>query len=186
MRILAVTNIYPTVSHPASGTFVEQQVMSLRTLGVDVRVLFVDLLKQGMTAYLRVPALMKSTLAEFDADVVHAMYGGVLADVVTRVVKDRPTIVTFHGSDLHGEQLAGNVRKWFAAYGVLSSKRAARRARGIVVVARGLQAMLPFGIRAQVQVIPCGIDLDRFKPLDQSACRRKVNWSDGQFHVLFN
>ena len=85
MRILAVTNIYPTVSHPASGTFVEQQVTSLRHLDVDVRVLFVDRLKQGMSAYLRVPALIKSSLSEFDADLVHVMYGGVLADVVTRI-----------------------------------------------------------------------------------------------------
>jgi glycosyltransferase involved in cell wall biosynthesis len=36
-----------------------------------------------------------------------------------------------------------------------------------------------------VSIIPCGIDLDRFKPLDQKTCRAQLGWDDKIFHVLF-
>ena len=38
MRVLAVTNMFPNAESPAGGTFVEQQVKSLRTAGLDVDV----------------------------------------------------------------------------------------------------------------------------------------------------
>jgi glycosyltransferase involved in cell wall biosynthesis len=187
MRILAVTNIYPTPSHPAFGTFVEQQVQGLRDIGLDVEVLFVDRRHQGPGVYLGLPARLRSQLGHFDADVVHVMYGGVMANMTTRTVRDRPTVVTFHGSDLLGERLAGPVRRVLAGYGVRSSWTAARRATGVVVVAKALQDQLPNSVeRAKVRVIPCGIDLTRFQPLEQSACRQQVHWREDVFQVLFN
>ena len=187
MRILAVTNIYPTASNPALGTFVEQQVKGLRGADIDVEVLFVDRRKYGPGAYLSVPSRIHSALRRFDASLVHVMYGGVMADVVTRTVRDRPTVVTFHGSDLLGEQLSGRARRLIARYGVLASWKTACRATGIVVVAKLLQEALPSNIdRSKVRIIPCGIDMTRFSPLERSSCRQQLNWDGERFHVLFN
>jgi glycosyltransferase involved in cell wall biosynthesis len=187
MRVLAVTNIYPTESYPESGTFVEQQVRGLRHAGVDVSVLFVDRRTRGVLAYAAVPWLVASALAGFDADIVHVMYGGVLADLVTRRVNDRPTVVTFHGSDLLGGRSFKWIKRWMAAYGVVSSRRAATRAKGIVVVAPALEKTLPEHVdRRNVRIIPCGIDLSRFRPLNQAECRAALNWRPDRFHVLFN
>jgi hypothetical protein len=36
MRVLAVTNVYPTADLPACGTYVEQQIKGLRQVGVNV------------------------------------------------------------------------------------------------------------------------------------------------------
>jgi glycosyltransferase involved in cell wall biosynthesis len=187
MKVLAVTNIYPTESYPESGTFVEQQVRGLRQIGVDVHVLFFDRRLRGALAYASVPSLVSAALAGFDADLVHVMYGGVLADLVTSHVHDRPTVVTFHGSDLLGGRSFGWLKRWMASYGVVSSRRAARRTRGIVVVAPALERVLPPDVnRENVRIIPCGIDLDRFKPMDQLRCRAELNWGADRFHALFN
>lgn len=187
MKVLAVTNIYPNESHPAQGTFIEQQVVSLRRIGVDVSVLFVNRRIQGAAAYRSLPRLLRSRLADFDADLVHVMYGGVMADLVTRVVQDRPTVVTFHGSDLLGENLSGIRRKVISKYGVIASRRAAKRAAGVIVVAKALRDRLPASVdRARVRIIPCGIDLARFKRLDESICRQALEWRRDRFHVLFN
>jgi glycosyltransferase involved in cell wall biosynthesis len=40
-------------------------------------------------------------------------------------------------------------------------------------------------VATKVQVIPCGIDLERFKPLDQRQCRERLGWQPDNFHVLF-
>ena len=52
MRILAVTNMYPTPRHPALGIYVEEQIKSLRQIGLEVEVLFVNRFEEGMRVYL--------------------------------------------------------------------------------------------------------------------------------------
>ena len=42
MRVLAVTNLYPTPKNPVVGTFIEQRVVGLRRIGVDVEVMHVE------------------------------------------------------------------------------------------------------------------------------------------------
>jgi len=97
-----------------------------------------------------------------------------------------PTVVTFHGSDLLGENLSGWKRKLISHYGVLCSRVAARRAQGLIIVARHLLRALGGTVeRQKVRVIPCGIDLERFKPMDQGECQVRMGWQDDHYHVLF-
>lgn len=52
LRVLAVTNLFPSQKFPASGTFVEQQVKGLRQVGINVEVLFVNRAEGGMKEYI--------------------------------------------------------------------------------------------------------------------------------------
>lgn len=186
MRVLAVTNLYPTPKNPGVGTFIEQQVVGLRRIGVDVEVMHVDRCERGMRSYFTMGAELRSRIGQFHPDVVHAMYGGVLAERVTRIVEDSPTVVSFCGSDLLGEYLSGSLRRISSEYGILASHIAARRAIGIVVKSRNLQEALPDSVsRSKVWIIPNGINLERFRPLNQVNCRKKLGWDANKFHVLF-
>jgi teichuronic acid biosynthesis glycosyltransferase TuaC len=187
MRILAVTNMYPTSQNPTLGIFVEQQIKGLRQIGLDVDVFVVDRASKGMGAYWGLKRQNRARVASFQPDIVHVMYGGVMADQVTSIVDHRPIVVTFHGSDLLGEHLSGFLRKSIASFGVWASVRAARRASGIVVVSKGLRDVLPEDVdRSKVRIIPCGIDLKQFKPLDQYTCREQLGWDNNHHHVLFS
>jgi hypothetical protein len=185
MRVLVVTNIYPTDAHPASGTFVAAQVESLRDLGVDIEVLFVDRLESGRAVYRN---LAETVRASFDAvrpDLVHVMYGGVMSDTVTKTVRDRPVLVSFCGSDLLGSR-GGPLEKLSGRYGVIASKRAAGRASGIVVKSENLMRALPKGLdRSRVWLLPSGVDLRRFEPMARSECQRRLGWDPARKHVLF-
>jgi glycosyltransferase involved in cell wall biosynthesis len=186
MRLLAVTNMYPSSAHPAQGVFVAEQVKGLRAIGLQVRVLFIDRLAEGPWAYYRIGARIHEAVAEFHPDVIHCMYGGVMADQIVRRHRLRPVVVTFHGSDLLGERLARLPRRVIAAYGVYCSRRAARRADRVVLVARHLlNALRGACPPSKVRIIPCGIDLERFKPMEPDACRRQLGWDPQMFHVLF-
>ena len=186
MRVLAVTNMYPTRSTPTRGTFVEQQVKSLKEIGIEVEIMLIDRIHGGMREYRKLPARLRTTIEMFKPDVVHAMYGGVMAAQVTQTVKDRPTLVTFHGSDLLGEHLSGLKRQLFASFGVWASCRAARKASGVIVVSKNLRDALPKTIPPnRVNIIPCGIDLGRFKPMDSVICRAQLGWDPSAFHILF-
>ncbi len=186
MQILAVTNMYPSDEFPGSGVFVHEQIRSLAAVGLRVRVEFIDRRRNGPSAYYQMGARLAKAIAEFDPDLIHVMYGGVMAQRIMRQFHARPILVTFHGSDLLGENLSGWGRKLISRYGVWCSKRAAKGADGIIVVAKRLLRALPRAVlAAKVRVLPCGIDLERFKPMDPLACRRQLQWNADSFHVLF-
>ena len=186
LRILAVTNMYPIPEDPASGVFIEQQIKGLRQAGLEVDIQLVDRDHKGMQAYFYMGGQIQEQLARSRPDVVHIMYGGVMADIVTCLIRDTPTVVTFHGSDLLGDHSSGVLKRIAASYGVRASHRAARRASGIVVVSKQLQNQLSNDIaQDKIRVIPCGIDTERFKPLDRDACRQQIGWAKDRFHVLF-
>ena len=186
MRILAVTNMYPIPTRLSFGTFVEQQVKGLREIGLEVDVMFLDRLEKGRGVYLGLGRKIDAQIKRLQPDIVHVMYGGVMADLVTKRVRHRPKVVTFHGSDLLGHPYLGSIKKMIASYGVWASWRAARRTDGIVVVSKLLQGALPTNIDAsKVRMIPCGIDLERFQPLDRDTCRYELGWRHDRFHVLF-
>jgi teichuronic acid biosynthesis glycosyltransferase TuaC len=186
LSILAVTNMYPTTTHPTLGVFVEQQVKGLRQIGLKVEVFYVDRAAQGMGAYFRMLKPLNDAMQETQPALLHVMYGGVMADRVTRWNTQCPTIVTFHGSDLLGENFSGRWRRWISRYGVCCSRRAALKAQGVVVVSQRLKQALPAGVdESKVRVIPCGIDLERFQPMDKLACQRQLGWHERSFHVLF-
>lgn len=187
MRILAVTNMYPKPQAPGLGIFVEQQIKGLRGLGVEVDLVFLDRFHDGMRVYKGVGSKIRSKTEEFKPDLIHIMYGGVMADLVTKSVDSFPTVVTFHGSDLLGENLSGFWRTIISRLGMYASWRAARRANGIIVVSKILQEALPkFIPKSKVSIIPCGIDLERFQVLDRELCCRRLDWDPNCFNILFN
>ena len=186
MRILAVTNMYPTDAAPWAGTFVEQQIASLRRSGVTVDLLFVDRLGRGLRAYWGLAAEVRRRVRKIRPDLVHVMYGGWMSDVVTRALRDVPVVVSFCGSDLLGQREGGWIRRVAARYGVLASGWAALRAVAVIVKSESLRRALPSGLDpARVWLIPNGIDLDRFRPLDPARCREKLGWDPRMRHVLF-
>lgn len=185
MRVLAITNIYPAPDRPYLGIFVQEQVNGLRAAGADVDVLFVDRQTEGMKTYFRLHHPVRERVERFRPDVIHVMYGGVMAERVVARAWGRPVVVTFQGSDLLGENLSGLARKLISRVGIGFSLRAAGRADGVVIVARSLEERLPRSVdRGKIRVIPCGIDLDRFVPLEGRACRRELGWTEDTFHIL--
>jgi teichuronic acid biosynthesis glycosyltransferase TuaC len=186
MRVLAVTNLYPTPQHPTMGTFVEQQIVGLKRMGLEVDLMVVNRAEKGMGSYFTMGTALRQCIGQFQPDVVHVMYGGVMAERVTSIVTEIPVVVSFCGSDLLGERLSGVLRRVVSECGVLASHIAAKRAVGIIVKSRNLEQALPASVdRSKVRIIPNGINLERFNPLDQVDCLKKLGWSLNKFHVLF-
>src|SRR5207244_1367377 len=124
-------NMYPTEGNPTLGTFVAAQVESLRNAGVEIELLFIDRPLGGRQVY---RDLAETARVRFDAtqpDLVHVMYGGVMAATVTRTIRERPVLVSFCGDDLLGSR-GGIVDAFSGRYSVVASRLAAGRAAGIV------------------------------------------------------
>jgi glycosyltransferase involved in cell wall biosynthesis len=153
---------------------------------VDVDLVHLKRLHGGRRVYRDLGKRLINEVRATQPDVVHVMYGGVMADVTTRAIRDRPVVVSFCGTDLLGGRTGGAVSQLALRYGVLASRRAARRAAGIVVKSPNLFDALPTSVdRTRVWIIPNGVDFSRFRPRDRSECRLELGWEQSRKHVLF-
>jgi teichuronic acid biosynthesis glycosyltransferase TuaC len=186
VRTLVVTNIYPSSATPALGTFVADQVRRLRESGVEIDLIYVNRPGRGRREYRHLGARVRRAIDDTEPDLVHVMYGGVMADVVTGTVRNRPVLVSFCGTDLLGGRASSGLERLSEHYGVLASTRAARRATGVVVKSRNLFDALPSGVdEHRTWILPDGVDLGRFRPLDRRDCRMALGLAADGSHVLF-
>ena len=186
MRALIVTNMYPTADRPHDGAFVAGQVESLREIGVEIEVCHLDRQAEGRAVYRGLSDRVGRLVVTSEPDLVHVQYGGVLASRITRTIRDRPVLVSFCGDDLLGGAGGGLLDRAARGYNVFASRRAAARAAGIVVKSRNLYDALPRGVdKARVWILPNGVDLSRFRPLDKLECQTRLGWDPARSHVLF-
>jgi glycosyltransferase involved in cell wall biosynthesis len=186
MKVLVVTNMYPTGKSPAQGTFVASQVDSLRPL-VDVKVVHIDRVETGSGVYFGVPVRVRRVTSEWRPDVIHVMNGGALALITIASVGSLPVVISFCGSDLLGDPQRGWKRRAVGQATVWASRAAALRAAAIIAKSRQLASRVPTGVRpCKIHVIPNGVDLNRFRPMNGPECRSSLGWSKDEFHILFS
>lgn len=167
MRVLVVTNMYPTPSEPWFGCFVRDQVEDVAARGVDVRVLQFDG-RRDRRAYLRAAAEVRREVARERPDLVHAHYG--LTGAVALAQRRSPVVTTFHGSE------TGYVR-WQAYV----SWVVARASYPVFVSEEGARLLG----RSGATVIPAPVDMELFGPRERAAARRELGWTAEGPYVLF-
>lgn len=150
--------------------FVTEQMEAIRKAGCQVDSF--GIVGHGAFGYLRNLPALKRKIKEFKPDIVHAHYGlsGLLAVLQRKV----PTVVTLHGSDMH----------WQGKIVRALSRIAIKRAAHSIFVSEQLYQLS--GYRGKnISVIPCGIDMDFFVPLDKLQCRKELGWDETGKYVIF-
>jgi glycosyltransferase involved in cell wall biosynthesis len=169
MRILTLTNMYPTARAPVYGSFVAEQVEALRRHR-DVEVCDVHFVdgREHRLNYARAPFQLRTRLSSAGYDVIHAHYGlsGAIAVTQRRV----PVVVTFHSGDLE-------LARWQRAV----SRMTARLAQESICVSRSSAERLAL----PSTYATCGIDLDAFRPRDRRQAKRELGVSDDKLTLLF-
>jgi len=185
VRVLAVTNMLPTETNVRAGTFVKQQISSLQGQGVEVQTLHLDRPGKGMSVYRHTALRLQRAIGCWHPEVIHTMYGGLMGWIVSRTVTDEALVQSFCGTDLQGAKAGSILLRVRAGIGVVLSRRTVRRVDHVIVKSKRLQARLPRWFPSdRVSLVPNGVDLDRFKPMDRAACRLSLGWREGVFHVL--
>ena len=144
----------------------QEQVDDLQRAGLEIDVLYIRG-TESRANYARAAVHLRRRLVSRPYDLVHAHYG--LTGAVALTQRKVPVVTTFHGSETGYVPWQTRV-SWFVA----------RMSEPIFVSSDARVRMkLP-----RAHVIPVGVDVDLFRPLDRPAVRRELGWQPDARHVL--
>jgi glycosyltransferase involved in cell wall biosynthesis len=168
VRALIVTNMYPSPTRPALGSFVADQVAALRRTGdADVEVFAF-----APGAYAAGARALWARHRADRFDIVHSHFG--LTQWPALTVRARARVVTLHGTDLAHPRsrpvtLAG-----------------LRLCDLVAVVSEALVEALPhWATRRAPAVLPTGVDVRRLYPIDRAEARRRLGLDPEGPYLLF-
>ena len=175
MRALIVTNMYPTATRPALGSFVRDQVDALRRIdGIDLDVFSFP--PGGARAYLKAAADLRrrrrSRRRKHDYDVVHAHYG--LTAWPAFAASGSVRAVTLHGTDLSHPRARPVT---LAALPFLDL---------VATVSEPLRGRIPhWAAKHATAVLPAGVDIQRFRPIPRAQARATLGLEPDRPYLLF-
>jgi glycosyltransferase involved in cell wall biosynthesis len=186
VRLLLVTNMYPTMADPVFGVFVATQARALRSLGVKLTVVPNTVPATGAIANVsKYSRLYSATRAaaqkgEYDVVVGHFLYPTAwLARMAARRI-GCPYAVVAHGTDVVSASGSGRLARL--------SREAAAEADLVVAVSEDLAARarreLAIPERVPVRAIHMGVDLAAFHPPEEDA-RPALGWGADERVALF-
>ena len=149
--------------------FVYEQIESIKkAFNIEYDTFFIK--GKGFAGYLNNVLVLRKNINSFAPEVVHAHFGlsGLLACLQRKV----PAVITFHGSDAYIPKVK------------LISRFAAKISRFNIFVSEIIQKKIDGNYR--FSIIPCGINLDIFYPIDMKMARKKLNMDQEKKYILFS
>jgi len=148
--------------------FIIEQAKSLQKLGVQIE--FFGIEGKGLLGYLKNRKNLIPKIKEFQPHIIHAHYGlsGLLANLQRKV----PVITTYHGSDINNSKILrfSKIAMRLSVYNIFVSQKNINTS----------------GIKKRFELIPCGVDVDLFKPTDDRLeAKKQMNLDILKKHVLF-
>ena len=170
MRVLVVTNMYPTATRPYFGIFVERQVAALRRAGADIVVEVIAGDRGEHDYFFARPRILRA-IREHAPALIHCHYGYTpLAAAFTGV----PYIVTLCGDDLNGASNGRGGTTLKTRAGIPVTQLLALGARRVIVKSEAMRRRLwPTAQRKSV-VLPNGVDTSLFRPGSRGEARRRL------------
>lgn len=177
--VLVITNLWPTNEDPGYGSFVQAQMESLGPLGVNYDVVFIDG-RRSRWNYFRALGELRFRLKHYRYDLIHAHFG--LSGWVARCQWRTPVVVSFMGDDVLGRPTRSGRITLYGRLLQISSWVLARLVRGVIVKSREMKARLGLD---SAHVIPNGVDLELFRPMEQAEARQALGLDLKKEFVLF-
>jgi glycosyltransferase involved in cell wall biosynthesis len=161
VRILLVSNMYPSSERPEFGVFVQRLADALRDRGHEVDEAVLRAGARGLlrtpVAYLGLAARARRLGGQRRPQVVYAHFL-VPTGLIARLT-GVPYVITAHGTDVANAEARPLV-------GMLT-RRVVARAAGVICVSAYLAGRLP-GEARRLEVIDCGVDTELFQPAERA------------------
>ena len=176
MRILEVTQMWPSAEHPDLGSFLVPLTRELEALGHEVEVASISRHGGSPAEYLTLVRRARAAATSFRPDVVfaHFLFPAGAAGALAARRANAPLVVMAHGQDVAN---LGRIR------GVTAATRwVLKRSSAVIANSHWLAGQLTERIpeaRPKISVADLGVDLEAFSPRSADEARRELGW-DGE------
>ncbi len=168
MKILHITNNFPTLNFPIFGIFIKEQIESLRSLGSENEVFFINSREEGKGAYLRSLGRLRRLLKKNNYDLIHCHHSYSAALFL----------------------LSG---KWSGTRRLMSYQSDPRNEGGIFLFKilykffdRIILKNQPEEVSlSKVVYLPNGVNTGFFVPMDKNECKLKLGLDPDKRYILF-
>jgi teichuronic acid biosynthesis glycosyltransferase TuaC len=159
----------PDPGHPERGSFVRDQVSALRALdGLEVEL---HEFPPGARALAGALPVLRRRYGGARLDVVHSHFG--LTAWPALAVPCRVRALTVHGTDVAHPRTRQ------------ATRLVIHRMDLVAAVSRSLADVLPGRSRREALVLPCGVDLERFRPIPRAQARAELGLDPERPLLLF-
>jgi glycosyltransferase involved in cell wall biosynthesis len=173
VRILEVTQMWPSPAEPDLGSFLVPLTRELEALGHELEVVSISRRGGSKTKYLRLAREARAAARRFEPDVVFAHFlfpaGG--AGALAAGAAGVPLVVMAHGQDV------ANLGR---APGITAATRwVLGKASAVIANSRWLADRLTERIpsaESRLTIADLGVDLDAFSPRSADEARRELGW----------
>jgi glycosyltransferase involved in cell wall biosynthesis len=173
MKILEVTQMWPSPENPDLGSFLVPLTRELEALGHEVEVSSISRRGGSPTEYATLVRKARAAAGSFRPDVVfaHFLFPAGAAGALAARAAGAPLVVMAHGQDVAN---LGRI------HGVTTATRwVLRRSSAVIANSRWLASRLTEHIPEagpKLEIVDCGVDLEAFSPRPAAEARRELGW----------
>lgn len=168
MHVLWAHN-YPT-DVLGAGIFMHQQAKAFRDKGIQLDLHYMGNLRNPGTliqAYKRIQKLSQNY------DLIHAQFGSACGCIVSRLSGVK--IISLRGSDWYGNDSGTLLSRIHSVFQKKITLRSLKKYDGIIVMSHRMQrAIKRLNLPNKIWVIPSGINLTMFRPIDRMKAREML------------
>lgn len=168
MKVLHITNNYPTEKYPVFGVFVKEQIESLSNLGIKNEVYFINGREKGKIEYIKSIFRIRKLLKNKQYDLIHCHHAlTALCLILSGRVWKFKSIVSYQSNPINeqGRYIYKIIKNNFNA----------------VILKNNSQIVNGKTVFYQ----PNGVNIDFFKPIDKKDCINKLKLNKDRRYILF-
>ena len=180
MNVLIITSEWPCKERPFAVPFLVREVNQIKKMGVKVDIFSFKGAKKFQNYFLSWKKV-RSILKKKEYDIIHVHWG---YNTILSLPTKTPIVITYRGDDLNGiSYMDGITNKLKSFIVVLISQISSYFAASTILVTKSFTKKLNKNIPSYI--IPSGIDLNIFRPMDKNHCKEKLNFKKDQKIILF-
>ncbi|MDB4513366.1 glycosyltransferase [Akkermansiaceae bacterium] len=164
-------------------TNADSQMDSLVDFGLEVDYGHLSERKSGL-GLLKAGMEIRRRSSQKDVDLVHVLWGSTTG-LITCLFSTKPVVVSFCGSDLLGSKGKDGRLTCSGRVNRIISGCVARLANWNITKSNSMAAELPFSAQRKTSVIPNGVNLRGFYPMDREEARTKLGLDLTKKYILF-
>ena len=166
MRILHITNNYPTKKNLIFGIFVKEQIDSLVDFNINSKILFINARENGKKEYLLAPLRIRKLLKTKNFDVIHCHHSLSAFSLILSLSFCKNIVVSFQNDPAFEFKFLFKLIKSFSNQLIFKNNSKLIN-------------------NSNSHYLPNGVNMNFFRPIDRNYSCNKLNLDPSKTYILF-